>query len=281
MKRNWNTTIFTNLLPFLFLALFLEILFPHKAAFSKSKTYQFGRQDKIFAFHFIDEIKGWAVGNRGLVVYTQDGAETWNRIEKVPDVALYDITFIGQNGWIVGREGIILHTKDGGKHWEKQKSPTQASLTSIFFLDQKKGVIAGEGGTVLLTENGGAEWQLASLNWEELLPKVLKERGVISPNLYDLFFLNESYGWMVGDNGMVLFSADGGKHWEVLRIGLFPPLFSVFFKDEKEGWVAGQNGLLLHSKDGGRSWERMNSTTDKSLYRIRMEDGCLLMAGDL
>jgi photosystem II stability/assembly factor-like uncharacterized protein len=86
---------------------------------------------------------------------------------------------------------------------------------------------------------------------------------------------------MVGDNGMVFFSSDGGKHWKVLRIGMYPPLYSVFFKDEQEGFTVGQGGTLLHTEDGGRSWHSLNSPNQLNLFKIRLAGGYGVVVGDL
>ena len=45
----------------------------------------------------------------------------------------------------------------------------------------------------------------------------------ISNNLYDLFFLNETGGWVVAHYGKILHTTDGGANWELkmLRVNLF------------------------------------------------------------
>jgi photosystem II stability/assembly factor-like uncharacterized protein len=133
---------------------------------------------------------------------------------------------------------------------------------------------------MLVTENGGKEWQPYPLDELIILTDEMIEQGVLAPNLYDIFFVDGIFGWIVGENGIVFKTSDGGRQWELLRIGFFPPLFSVFFKNESEGWAAGQNGLLLHSEDGGRSWVAEKVPAEANLYKIRMVDDFGLILGD-
>ena len=37
--------------------------------------------------------------------------------------------------------------------------------------------------------------------------------------LTDVFFLDPDQGWAVGDRGVILHTEDGGRHWQVQRVG--------------------------------------------------------------
>jgi len=58
-------------------------------------------------------------------------------------------------GWAVGDSGVILGTINGGDNWIGQPSYTTKNLNSIFFTSSIYGWIAGNTGTVLKTVNGG------------------------------------------------------------------------------------------------------------------------------
>lgn len=238
------------------------------------------RRDEIFAVHFQDEKTGWIVGNKGLMLKTLNGGKNWVRKEKTTEDALYAVSFVDNEGWVVGQKGTILHSNDGGERWESQESKCESSLMGVCFLDKQKGVAIGEGGIILNTEDGGRSWQQNPLDMMSILPESLVERGIMALNFYAVFFLDESHGWIVGDSGVVLFSSDGGRKWEVLGIGLFPNLFSVFFRDDLNGWAAGQNGLLLHTADGGKVWEKLETGTEENLYSICMKEDFGIVVGD-
>ena len=82
-----------------------------------------------------------------------------------------------QTGWAVGDRGLIVATQDGGATWRRQMCPTTARLNSVTFLDKQRGWIAAASvepyskagrGTIVKTEDGGVSWQplkRASLPW--------------------------------------------------------------------------------------------------------------------
>ncbi|MFZ0319854.1 MAG: YCF48-related protein [Candidatus Sulfotelmatobacter sp.] len=67
-----------------------------------------------------------------------------------------------QLGWAVGDQGTILHTEDGGTSWTTQASNTIAFLRSVSFATPQLGWAAGDHGTILHTEDGGKNWKIGS-----------------------------------------------------------------------------------------------------------------------
>lgn len=264
----------------LLLCFLVGIFFVSVCVASEHGNFRFGPRDKAYGIHFIDDTRGWIVGDMGLAATTADGGENWRQVAFSGEEPFKDIFFVGDAGWIVGDGGLILHSDNGGKSWGKQASGVSVALLQVFFLDTEKGFTVGADGTVLKTVNGGSSWEVVSLDWMKFLPVELVEKGVISINLYDIFFSDESSGWIVGDCGTVLHTADGGKLWRVSKIGSFPSLFSVFFKSKKEGWAVGQNGFFLKTDDGGRIWKSGSFKTEESLYRIFMRGDYGVIVGD-
>lgn len=65
----------------------------------------------------------------------------------------------GQHGWAVGDGGTILSTEDGGTNWKIRPSKVQATLFSVHFSENRqRGWAVGVGGTILKTANGGGSW---------------------------------------------------------------------------------------------------------------------------
>ena len=261
------------------LLLFPAAIFISSVSMASEGGFRFGPRDKAFGVHFIDGKRGWIVGDRGLAVMTADGGESWQGVT-ISEETFKDIFFIGEKGWIVGDGGLILHTDNGGKRWSKQSSNVSVSLMSVLFLNRDKGFTVGADGTVLRTVNGGSSWEAVPLDWMGFLPDALIDRGVISINLYDVFFLNDVSGWVVGDCGTVLYTEDGGNGWGISNIGLHPPLFSISFKDGREGWAVGQNGFSIKTLDRGMTWEKASLGTEESLYRVRMYGDYGAIVGD-
>ena len=61
-----------------------------------------------------DGLIGWAVGQGGTVIKTEDGGKTWEPRESGTSEWLNSVAFAGdgRNGWIVA-PGTILFTNDG------------------------------------------------------------------------------------------------------------------------------------------------------------------------
>lgn len=84
----------------------------------------------------------------------------------------------------------------------------------------------------------------------------------------DVFFVNAGRGWIVGDNGTVMATTDGGSTWTPSQKFTNDTLLQVHFTDEMHGWLLcqrdiysrGQNpsSYLRRSVDGGRTWEKVD-----------------------
>lgn len=83
----------------------------------------------------------------------------------------------------------------------------------------------------------------------------------------DIYFLNESKGWISGTDGVLLATADGGTTWVQAKKFTNDNIIQVHFTDDSNGWMLcernvynrGTNALsyLRHTTDGGQSWERI------------------------
>ncbi|HVJ87833.1 MAG TPA: YCF48-related protein, partial [Caulifigura sp.] len=71
--------------------------------------------------------RGFAVGDRGTILQSQDGGQTWTQLPCDSEASLRSISFVSENeGWIVGggtrdysgqSAGVVLMTADGGETW--------------------------------------------------------------------------------------------------------------------------------------------------------------------
>jgi photosystem II stability/assembly factor-like uncharacterized protein len=66
-------------------------------------------------------------------------------------------------GWMVGDQGLIVHTVDGGKTWVRQAVSTVADLHKVAFRDARNGVAVALGGQVVATQNGGLTWSVVGV----------------------------------------------------------------------------------------------------------------------
>jgi gliding motility-associated-like protein len=76
----------------------------------------------------------------------------------------------------------------------------------------------------------------------------------ITPDLYDIEFVNLNVGYAVGNSGKIIKTVDGGYTWTESNSGTTNTLFDCEFESELVGWVCGAGGLVLRTTNGGETW---------------------------
>lgn len=74
-----------------------------------------------------------------------------------------------------------------------------------------------------------------------------------SSALKDVQFTSDSVGFIVGGNGTLLKTMDGGSTWSVIMMNTTEDFISVSFISDTVGYVASQNSIYK-TTDGGISW---------------------------
>lgn len=83
----------------------------------------------------------------------------------------------------------------------------------------------------------------------------------------DVFFVDASRGWIVGDNGTVIATMDGGSTWTPSKKFTNDTIVQVHFTNEMTGWLlcerniyargANASSYLRKTKDGGTTWDKI------------------------
>lgn len=198
-----------------------------------------GGTPEFLSVRFADKKRGLIIGSLvnkdvvvdSLVMRTDDGGETWQRIVVPSKLELYHLDFVSSaRGWIVGDKGLILATYDGGVNWQIQDSGTFKSLYNVDFRDSSEGYAVGSKGTILRTEDGGKKWQSVRTNFQNTFKRV--------------DFADDKNGWIVGYGGTILRSSDKGRTWIRQESNTEAQLYGLFML-KKFGWAVGANGLLV------------------------------------
>ncbi|NOX47052.1 MAG: T9SS type A sorting domain-containing protein [Chlorobi bacterium] len=90
-------------------------------------------------------------------------------------------------------------------------------------------------------------------------------------NLFDVCFVSEQKGWIVGANGTIISTNNSGESWEWEYQDNSKYFESVFFIDENEGWVVGWDDIL-HTEDGGETWEEQDLPAYSALEAVYFID---------
>lgn len=144
------------------------------------------------------------------ILRTEDGGLQWKRVPyPLKDIALQDVQFVdAQTGWAVGSSGTLLRSQDQGRTWHKVQAPVAAAhLMGLHFSDPRHGCVAG-GYRVWCTADGGGQWLESTLDIPTDMS--LSERIGFTR----VRFQDAQHGWLVGKNGLVMRTADGGRHWQ-------------------------------------------------------------------
>lgn len=165
---------------------------------------------------------------------------------------LHDVSFPdSNNGWAVGDNGIILHTSNGGKNWIEQRSYEYDWYYGVCFTDSNHGIVVGSNGFIHRTTTGGRIWALSQVSG-------------ITYGLFDVFFVNSDFGWIVG-NYTIYKTTNGGNYWSG-GAGSSEYFNAVYFTDVNHGWLVSSNGIFRYRESEG--WV--------SCYPIGQSDICFV-----
>jgi photosystem II stability/assembly factor-like uncharacterized protein len=106
--------------------------------------------------------------------------------------------------------------------------------------------------------------------------------------LTGVHFVDDTHGWAVGHDAVILHSSDGGRTWALQNFEpeLESPFLDVYFLDRQRGFVTGAYGLFYVTGDGGESWSEMDAPAvrDEEVHVnsiIRLGNGSLFIVGEM
>lgn len=218
----------------------------------KNGVNQGSEKESLGHIHFVDDLNGWAVGDRGLIKNTTDGGKTWKTRVSPTNKSISKSFFIdAHTGWIVGAQGLLFKTSDGGTTWNDLSIVGSMSFVrDIYFMDKNKGWIVHEN-EVYKSNDGGATWESLDL-----------------PNSSDndryflqIVFRDKKTGWLVHSEGLFQ-TLDGGLTWQenkVLDLSKYNYGFLStlnLHSGNNMALVLNQPDYILFSSDGGNTWKK-------------------------
>lgn len=81
---------------------------------------------------------------------------------------------------------------------------------------------------------------------------------LLGENVNSIWFVDDQNGWIVGYEGLVLRSSDGGTSWVEYNLGTDTDLRYIWFEDSLHGWI--QGGKIFQTEDGGETWFEYTDT---------------------
>ncbi len=200
----------------------------------------------------------------------------------------------------VGERGLVLLSDDNGQTWRQGEVPVSTGLTAVRFANEQEGMAVGHGGVVLGTSNGGETWKLlldgrsaAELAlaaaeqqgaeraiWEA---KRMVDEGPDKPFL-DVLLQSPDRAIVVGAYGLAFETRDGGGSWQPIMGRMANPEMSHFYAIRQRGSrvvAVGERGLVSLSNDNGVTWKELVTPYDGSFFTVEVPTGREIVAAGL
>jgi photosystem II stability/assembly factor-like uncharacterized protein len=250
---------------------------------------------KFWDIFFLTDSLGWASGYPSVILRTTDGGNSWTRTYNYFNYYINSIRFTSDSiGWACNyMSGEILYSNDGGLNWIKKTLPINKLFTKIFFSSIDTAYLIGEEGNILKTTNGGETWMPRNIitgqyvndiyftdsnnGWAVGYQFVSKTtNGGINWSTTPITFMagacsmiDELRGWIIGEEGEMMFTLDGGNHWNLSYQITNNSLRDLFFIGE-DGWIVGGWGTILHTTNGGITFiDEENNPTQPEQFLLQ------------
>lgn len=208
-----------------------------------------------------------AVGERGLILLSDDNGQQWRQASVPVSVGLTAVQFVdARHGWAVGHSGVVLASDDGGETWQLQLDGLRAAQLELDAAQQAL--------------SGAADVEAAQARVDTA--QRLLEDGADKP-LLNLHFTDQHNGLVIGAYGMALRTRDGGRSWQSVVGQIDNPMGLHLYAVALQGsdwYLAGEQGFLARSSDAGQHFEQLQSPYEGTFFTLlARRDGSLLLGG--
>lgn len=205
-----------------------------------------------------------AVGEHGVVVYSDDDGRRWKQAAVPVDLTLTTVGFAtAQVGWAAGAYGVILHTTDGGLHWQKQLDGIDVNALTLAAAQTFSAADPATPGAAAALRRSG----------------IFQAAGPDKPFL-SVHAIDPQHVMVFGAYRMCVASADGGSHWQDCSLDVQDPLSHHLYDSRQIGpsiFLAGEVGTVFRSTDAGRSFAMVKPPTDTTLFGVLDAGGGALL----
>ena len=172
----------------------------------------------------------------------------------------------GDRLWVGASFGTLYWRDLDATSWQEFSLYDDLQFTNVRFVDEQNGFAVGEFGTVMVTTDGGE-------NWEQRTP--------VPNDFYPMGsdFADTRRGWVGGLDGVIWGTEDGGVTWQRHQTVTSAPIYAIEANDR--GVIAvGESAKLVEFRDG--QWQYIEGAPEVLTFLRGLEtlaDGSLLVAG--
>jgi len=206
------------------------------------------------------------VGQRGHILYSDDGGQNWQQAEVPVSSDLTAVYFpTAAQGWAVGNDGVILHSSDAGATWRKQLDGRQIGELML----KHYAALAN-------AEPDNEHWPLWVAEGQRLM-----EQGADKP-LLDVWFADDKVGFAIGVFNLILRTVDGGQTWVPFQDCTENPQgfhLNAIASTGDALYIAGEQGLLLKWDDASQRFAAVPTPYQGSFFGVLGKPGEVLVYG--
>jgi len=242
-----------------------------------------------------------AVGDRGIIVFSDDKGATWTQAAAVPTQALLTgVCFLdAQHGVAVGHDLVILTSADAGRHWTRTHYAPEAQrpLLDVWCGAGGRVIAVGAYSTYLTSADGGASWSEVKFTPAPAPVRIAgSTAGTGTAGTAPATGTNGEAGggyhlnrivaagttrlYIAGEAGHLYRSDDAGATWLTLPSPYEGSFFGVLPLTGEALLAFGLRGNLFRSADAGASWQKIATGTVVTLNgAARLPDGAPAVVG--
>jgi photosystem II stability/assembly factor-like uncharacterized protein len=228
--------------------------------------------------------RGYAVGDFGTLLRTDDGGATWKGIPTGTTIDLAHLRVVDANTVVIGSGCLLRRSDDGGASFRRllftsSETSCGATIASFHFPSPQIGYLLLSDGTVVQTGNGGG-----SFSGRQAVPgtQATRPSGTAATPV-DIFFTDANTGFALTrgpEGGAVYRTSDGANTW-VKQAATTSALNGVFFADAMVGYAVGTGNTVLKTIDGGMNWDPVDVApdlpqSDLTSIRCATVESCLI-----
>ncbi len=195
--------------------------------------------------------RGYAVGEGGTVLRSDDGGASWSGLSSGSSSNLTLLQEVDPNTVVVGGGCTVRESNDGGATFHRlpvneSEQGCASKVAAVSFLDANTGYVEQADGSILLTKDAGQ-----TLEPKTSVPLAGATAGQIA-------FVSPTVGYAVVNQGAgkIYRTTDGAGSWTQVA-GTGQPLYDISFVSPTLAYAVGGGGTLLHSTDGGATWTQL------------------------
>jgi photosystem II stability/assembly factor-like uncharacterized protein len=193
--------------------------------------------------------RGYAVGDFGTVLRSDDGGNTWIGLPSGTRNTLGLVQEVDPNTVVVGGGCTVRESTNAGQTFqrlpvEESEGKCASTIASFSFLNASTGYVEQSSGAILLTTDGG----------QTLTPKTSVPLNGATAGEID--FVSSSVGFAITGGGRIYRTTDGANSWT--QVGsASAPLADIVFVTPSTAYAVGANDTLMQSTDEGATWHTL------------------------